>query len=86
MLGWGHTNASEELIMAGLIHWQVKSQSVVALSILEAEYIACSHTTWESLWLKQMIKEAVEGMAVKISDGLVPIRYNRPQANASLPC
>jgi len=69
----GHTNASKELIMAGLIHWQAKSQSVVALSMLEAEYIACSHTTWESLWLKRMMKEAAQGMAVKIYDGRVPI-------------
>ena len=52
MFGLGHTNASEELIMAGLIHWQAKSQSVVALSTLEAEYITCSHATRESLWLK----------------------------------
>jgi len=69
----GHTNTSEELIMAGLIHWQAKSQSVVVLSIREAEYIVCSHTTRESLWLKRMMKEAVEGMAVKIYDGPVPI-------------
>ena len=52
VFGLGHTNASEELIMAGLIHWQAKSQSVVALSTLEAEYITCSHATRESLWLK----------------------------------
>jgi len=44
LFGLGHTNASKELIMAGLIHWQAKSQSIVALSTLEAEYIACSVT------------------------------------------
>ena len=80
MLGWGHTNTSKELIMARLIHWQAKSQSVVALSTLEAEYIACSHATRESLWLKRMMKEAVEGMAVKISDGPVPIGCNNQGA------
>jgi len=69
----GHTNASEELVMSGLIHWQAKSQSIVALSTLEAEYITCSHATRESLWLKRMMREAAEGMAVKISDGPVPI-------------
>jgi len=69
----GHTNASEEPIMAELIHWQAKSQSVVALSTLEAEYIPCSYVTQESLWLKRMMKEAVKGMAVKISDGPVLI-------------
>jgi len=69
----GYTNVSKELVMSGLIHWQAKSQSVVALSTLEAEYIACSHATRESLWLKRMLKEAANGMAVKISDGPVPI-------------
>ena len=56
-----------------MIHWQAKSQSVVALSTLKAEYIACSHATRESLWLKRMMKEAAGGMAVKIVDGPVPI-------------
>ena len=73
MFDLGHTNISEELVMSGLIHWQAKSQSVVALSTLEAEYIACSHATQESRWLRRMMKEAADGMAVKISDGPVPI-------------
>jgi len=73
VFGLGHTNANEELAISGLIHWQAKSQSVVALSTLEAEYIACSHTTRESLWLRHMMKEAAGGMAVKIVDGPVPI-------------
>jgi hypothetical protein len=75
VFGLGLTNISnvEELVMSGLIHWQAKSQCVVALSTLEAEYIACSHATWESLWLRRMMKEAADGMAVKILDGPVPI-------------
>jgi len=58
---------------SGLIHWQSKSRSVVALSILEAEYIACTHATWESFWLKRMTKEVADGMSVLVSGGLVPI-------------
>ena len=73
MFGLGHTGANEELVMSRLIHWQAKSQSVIALSTLEAEYFACSHTTWESLWLRRMMKEAVGGKAVNIVDGPVPI-------------
>ena len=73
VFGLGYINVSEELVMSELIHWQAKSQSVVALSTLEAEYIACSHATRESLWLKRMLKEAADGMAVKVSDGPVPI-------------
>jgi len=71
--GLGYTNLSEELVMSRLIHWQAKSQSVVALSTLEAKYIACLHATRESLWLKRMFKEAADGISVKISDGPVPI-------------
>jgi len=73
VFGLGHTGTYEELVKSGLIHWQAKSESVVGLSTLEAEYIACSHATRESLWLKHMMKEAAGGMAVKIADGPVPI-------------
>ena len=59
--------------MSGLIHWQAKSQSIVALSTLEAEYIASSHATRESLWLKRMMKEPASGMGVRIVDGPVLI-------------
>jgi len=45
----------------------------VALATLEAEYIAGSHATRESLWFRCMIKEAAGGMAVKVVDGPVPI-------------
>ena len=39
---------------SGPIHWQVKAQSVVALSTLDAEYIACSDATRETLWLREL--------------------------------
>jgi hypothetical protein len=55
VFGLGYTNTCQDLVMSGLIHWQAKSQSVVALSTLEAEYIACSHATRESLWLRRML-------------------------------
>jgi len=73
VFGLGNINVNNELVISGLIHWQAKSQSVVALSTLDAEYIACLHATQESLWLKHMMKEATGGMAVKIVDGPVPI-------------
>ena len=73
MFELGDTSTNEELIMSGLIHWQAKSQSVIALSTLEAEYITCSHATRESLRLKRMMKEAARGMEVRIVDGPVPI-------------
>jgi len=36
VFGLGNTNVNNELVISGLIHWQSKSQSVVALSTLEA--------------------------------------------------
>ena len=41
-------------IDGGPISWQAKSQSVVALSTLEAEYIAASEATREAIWLRRM--------------------------------
>jgi len=46
----GYIRGNNKLVTSGLIHWQGKSQSVVALSTLEAEYIACSHATWERVF------------------------------------
>jgi len=76
----GHTGANEELVMPGLIHWQAKSQSIVALSTLEDEYIACLHAIRASLWLRCMMNKSAGGMAVKIVDGLVPIGYDNQGA------
>jgi hypothetical protein len=41
----------------GSISWQAKSQTVVALSTLEAEYIACSDATREAIWLRRLRAE-----------------------------
>jgi len=38
----------------GPITWQANNQSVVALSTLEAEYIACSDSTREATWLRRL--------------------------------
>ena len=38
---------------SGAVSWQAKLQSVVALSTLEAEYIACSDATREALWIQR---------------------------------
>ena len=55
----GRANLNEEV--CGRIHlhrcwsisWQARSQSAVALSTLEAEYIAASDATREAIWLRQ---------------------------------
>jgi hypothetical protein len=73
VFGLGYANWNQELVTSGLIHWQAKSQSVVALSTLEAEYIACSHATRESLWLRRILEEVATTMVINISKGPVPI-------------
>lgn len=42
---------------AGPVHWQSRSQTVVALSTLEAEYIACSDATREAIWLRRIYQD-----------------------------
>jgi hypothetical protein len=37
VFGLGYIDDYNELVTSGLIHWQAKSQSMVALSTLEAE-------------------------------------------------
>jgi len=51
VFGLRYIDDNIKLVTSGLIHWQAKSQSVLALSTLEAEYIAGSHATRVSLWL-----------------------------------
>jgi len=73
VFGLGYANRNQELVTSGLIHWQAKSHSVVALSTLEAEYIACSHATRESLSLRRILEEAATTILINISKGPVPI-------------
>jgi len=73
VFGLGYTNWNQELVTSGLVHWQAKSQSVVALSTLEAEYIASSHATRESLWIRRILEEVANTMSINISKGPVPI-------------
>jgi hypothetical protein len=40
-----------------LIHWQTKKQSVVSLSLCEAEYCALTDFATEILWIRQFIVE-----------------------------
>ena len=44
-------------IDGGPISWQAKSQSVVAHSTFEAEYIAASDATRGAIWLRRMRKD-----------------------------
>ena len=40
-----------------LITWKSKKQTIVAKSIIEAEYRAMAHTSCELMWIKHLLKE-----------------------------
>ena len=39
-------------LFGGVVNWMSKKQSVVALSTIEAEYIATTHASKEAVWLQ----------------------------------
>ena len=48
----------------GTISWSSKKQHVVALSSMEAEYIAQTHTAKEAIWVKSLLNE-IQGLTSK---------------------
>ena len=45
------------LLAGGLISWQSRSQPTVALSTMEAEYMAAATATQEAFWLRFLLEE-----------------------------
>ena len=45
------------LLSDGAICWSSKKQSCIALSTMESEYVACSATVQESIWLKRFLAQ-----------------------------
>jgi len=39
------------------ISWCSKKQACISLSIMEAEYVACSITTQEAIWLRSFLQD-----------------------------
>jgi len=51
-----HSTTGNLFLMAGgLISWLSKKQAIVALSTLEAEYVALSSATQEVVWLRKLL-------------------------------
>jgi hypothetical protein len=51
----------------GAISWSSKKQQIIALSTVEAEYIAQAHTVKEALWLRTFVSEIREEPARAIT-------------------
>nr|AAZ28937.1 polyprotein [Phanerochaete chrysosporium RP-78] len=45
------------LLAGGIVSWNSKKQPTVALSTMEAEYIALSHAAKEAVWLRRLLTE-----------------------------
>ena len=66
------------LIRDGLITWTSKKQWTVALSSMEAEYMAASLATWEAMWLCTLLKELgfeLEGLTTLNTDNQSAIQF-----------
>lgn len=48
------------------VSWQSKKQSVVALSTLEAEFVAASNATREALWVGKLVTEITNRTSLKL--------------------
>lgn len=61
---WGQNRADRRsisgyafLLGGGIVSWSSKKQSTVALSTMEAEYVALAHATKEALWFRSILGE-----------------------------
>lgn len=63
IFGSGDVMIETKVAGSGAVSWQAKSQSVVALSTLEAEYIACSDETRAALWLWGLYQQTTQYLA-----------------------
>ena len=48
------------LIHGGAVSWSAKRQEIIALSTMEAEYVAITHAVKEALWLRSLIFQLFE--------------------------
>ncbi|OMO58188.1 Integrase, catalytic core [Corchorus capsularis] len=69
------------LLNGGAITWSSKKQSCIALSTMEAEFIACSAAVQEAVWLKRFlgslgVPSAVDPMTIHC-DSMAAIAYTK---------
>src|SRR5260370_40932878 len=54
---WKSISGNVFIMSGGAVVWSVKKQGLIALSMLEAEYISLSHVTQHILWHQMLIHE-----------------------------
>ena len=84
---WGQNRADRRSISGyaflsagGIISWSSKKQSTVALSTMEAEYVALAHATKEALWFRSIFAElglGSDGPTIVSTDNLAAIAFSR---------
>ena len=57
-VGYRKSTSGHIFFLGGMsISWSSQKQSIVALSLCEAEYIAATGATYQALWVKRLISE-----------------------------
>lgn len=68
-----------------LISWKAKRQTMVALSSLEAELMACSEASREAVWRRSLLNEVLDNGKFEVSSGLkVSLRCDNQGALATI--
>ena len=68
------------MLAGGAVSWGSKKQSAVALSSMEAEYIAAAHAAKEVVWLRRLLlelKQKIEGPTILNMDNQSAIAIAR---------
>ena len=66
------------LLGGGIVSWSSKKQSTVALSTMEAEYVALAHATKEAIWFRSLLGELgllPDGPTLLTTDNLAAISF-----------
>jgi hypothetical protein len=82
---WGQNRADRRsvsgyafIIGGGLTSWSSKKQSTVALSTMEAEYVALAHATKEVIWFRDILKQlgfSTNGPTILATDNFAAISF-----------
>jgi hypothetical protein len=82
---WGQNRADRRsvsgyafILGGGLVSWSSKKQSTVALSTMEAEYVALAHATKEAIWFRSILEElgfSTNGPTILATDNLAAISF-----------